>query len=207
MPRYAYAGSDTCSVEDLSIRFINPDGRFWSGTFESARGGHIEIMSWPEAESVVFVAVNALYIIDWSDPAIFCGFAAQTRINNVMFDEQGRRLFVAESRAVHAYDCNRNLLWISNVLDGFDDTTLMNCEDSVLTISVKEETGLPRWSIQLREKDGTACLRPRSNSCSDSREVDSRVSPVTSFPASKAFFPDGIFARRRGVTSRIPGRG
>jgi hypothetical protein len=131
----------------------------WTGFFECARGRHLEILTWPEANAIVIAAMNALYIVNPNTPDRFIGFAAPIEIDGVAFDESGRHMFAAESLRVYCFSSDHLFRWISEPLDGYG-AHLLTCRQGVLLVRVLQyEQDPDRDSasslIRLRAEDGT----------------------------------------------------
>jgi hypothetical protein len=118
-------------------------------------------MLWDEAESVVVVTPNALYIIDSTHPETSVGFTAvaPAKIGNAIFDESRAMLFVAESLHIRAYGLDRELLWISELPEGHDPV-IRSCVNGVLSVDI-EHDGERGKSIRIRAQDGTIVRWPR----------------------------------------------
>jgi hypothetical protein len=164
--KYAFAFPSSQPAEDVHVRLKNADGTRWIGIFECARGRHVDVIPWPEANAVVVVAANAVYIVDSSAPDQFSGFAAPVEVNGITFDESARHMFVAESLRVYAFSCDRHLKWISEPLDGYD-ARFCGCGGRVLAVKVRQadvhgvELDEAEPSVmRLRTEDGTI-LRSR----------------------------------------------
>jgi hypothetical protein len=161
MLKYSYPGPHDLPTHEIAVRFLYPNGRSWIGTFECARDRRLNIMPWDEAESVVVVTPNALYIIDSSHPEISVGFTAvaPAKIGNAIFNESRAMLFVAESLRIRAYGLDRKLLWISELPEGHDPV-IQRCVNGVLSVDIENDDER-RKSIQIRAKDGTIVRWPR----------------------------------------------
>ena len=170
MATYAFPGSNHTGKIKLPVRYTRPDGTAWSGDFECAVGQNVNILHWPEANSIVVLAANALYIVNPENPDYFYGFEAPIRIDNAMFDERGERLFVAESKRIHAYSREPRLLWVSQDLNGYD-AKLTECANGLVMVELKEDSELadelddqsiPRRIVRIRAEDGAIVPWPDS---------------------------------------------
>lgn len=166
--KYGYPMPSNHVLQDVLVRLISPPDlpagvAPWIGVFECARGRHVDVVPWPEAEAVVVSAANAAYIVNPRSPEQFTGFSAQVEINGIAFDEGNEHLYIAESLRVHAFSKDRRLRWISEPLDGYD-ARLCGCSGRIVAVEVKHD-GVseddPQTSvIRLRAEDGTI-LRSR----------------------------------------------
>jgi hypothetical protein len=160
MLKYSYPGPHDLPTHEIAVRF-HADGRSWIGTFEYARDRRLNIMPWDEAESVVVVTPNALYIIDSTHPEVSIGFTAvaPAKIGNAIFDESRAMLFVAGSLGIRAYGLDRKLLWISELIEGYNPV-IRSCVNGVLSVDIESDDER-RKSIQIRAKDGAIIRWPR----------------------------------------------
>jgi hypothetical protein len=160
MKRYAWPTSGNFARHELVVRLFEDGRTRWAGIFECALARHLDILLWPEANALVVLAANALYLVNTAHPDDFSGFAAEIEIRQALFDDGRERLFVADSRRIHAWSRNRKLLWVSPALDGYD-AVISHCLHGVLTIEYKEDIEVPedreppRATVQLRAEDGT----------------------------------------------------
>jgi hypothetical protein len=155
-------------LEDVHVRIRTAGAardNGWVGSFECARGRHIDVIPWPAANAVVVAAANGVYIVDPAHPEQFNGFAAPVEINGVMFDESGRHMFVAESLRVYAFSSDKLFRWMSEPLDGHG-VRFRGCGGRVLAIEVRHAEPEPDSEesspslVRLRTEDGTI-LRSR----------------------------------------------
>jgi hypothetical protein len=164
--KYGFPLSAHQPVEDVHVRIKTAGAdqdNGWVGSFECARGRHIEVIPWAAANAVVVVAANGVYIVDPAHPEQFNGFAAPVEINGVMFDESGRNMFVAESLRVYAFSSDGLLRWMSEPLEGHG-VRFRACGGRVLAIEVRQAEAdgeeSPPSLVRLRTEDGTI-LRSR----------------------------------------------
>lgn len=162
--KYAFPLAGSLPVDDVHVRFPTPDGAVWIGIFECARGRHVDVIPWPQANAVVVVAANAVYIVDPTIPEKFNGFAAPVEINGVTFDESAQHMFVAESLRIYAFSSDRLFRWISEPLDGYG-AQFRGCGGRVLAVEVRQSDPEPESEespsvVRLRTEDGTI-LRSR----------------------------------------------
>lgn len=169
--KYAFPLGANQPVENIRVRLTTgkaataSNGTQWTGIFECARGRHVDVMPWSEANAVVVAAASAVYIVDPSAPEHFSGFAAPVEINGVTFDESRQHMFVADSVRIYAFSSDRLLRWISEPLHGYG-ARFRGCGGRVLAVELKQcelesEGEEPAPSvIRLRTEDGTI-LRSR----------------------------------------------
>jgi hypothetical protein len=152
-------------VDDIHVRFTTSRDTRWTGIFECARSRHVGVLPWPAAKAVVVAAANAVYIVDPDNPQQFSGLAAPVEINDVIFDESARHMFVADSLRMYAFSPDRLLQWISEPLDGYG-AHFRGCRGRVLAVQLKHYELQPEYEeetpslIRLRTEDGTI-LRSR----------------------------------------------
>jgi hypothetical protein len=161
MLKYSYPGPQSLPTREVSFRCHCGDGRSWIGTFECARDRRLEITRWDEAESILVLAANALYIIDFIHPEIFDGFTTTppVKIGNLIFDENRARLFVSEGSRIRAYGIDRKMLWTSGPFEGVN-AVIRKCVNGSLSIDIEDEEGHFK-DIQVRADDGTIIRWPR----------------------------------------------
>jgi hypothetical protein len=164
--KYCFPFPGTSPTEDIRVQVTVPDqAQKWIGTFECARGKHIEVISWREAGSIVVAAANGVYIVNPRTPEKFNGVSAPIEITGVTFDETKEHLFVAESLRIYAFHSDGAFRWMSETLDGYD-ARLRACGGRVLAVEIHAvdpaseiEESAPTL-IRLRTEDGTI-LRSR----------------------------------------------
>jgi hypothetical protein len=136
------------------VRFWNDDGEEWVGNFQGRQDWSTKIVLWPEAQSIVVLAMDNFYLVDETSPDRYVTLDSFGLVDDVMLDEERKLLFVAESTAIHAYGQDRRLLWSQTALNGYD-AQLQSCATGVLTVDVEEELGGERRIVRLLATDGT----------------------------------------------------
>jgi hypothetical protein len=164
--KYSFPLPANDPVEDVHVRFRSQDtGALWTGVFECARGRHVDVVPWTQADAIVVVAANAIYIVDPRFPEKFNGVAAPVEITGITFDETGRHMFVAESLRVYAFSSDGRFRWISEPFDGYG-ARFRGCGGRVLAVEINPAEPDPDGEpvepslIRLRTEDGTI-LRSR----------------------------------------------
>ena len=152
VPRHFHLGHPTPRVEGFVVRFWNADGSEWVGNFEGFQDWTTKIVLWPKADSIVVLAMDNFYLVDAGNPDSYVTLDSQTLVDDVMLDDEGSVLFVAESTRIHAYGRDRRRLWTRSELGGYD-AQLVTCSCGVLTIEVEEELGGARKTLRLSVKD------------------------------------------------------
>ncbi len=76
------------------------------------------------------------------------------RITGVLFNEDGRMLFISDGIRIFGYGTDRRLAWVREGLGGYD-IEMESCLAGVLTIQLEEEMGETRKIIRLLAKDGS----------------------------------------------------
>src|SRR5579871_1556803 len=108
--KYFHLGHPTPWAEGLVIKFFAADESSWVGNFQrSTYVRRTDVISWPEANTIIVIAAGALYLIDAANPA---EYRSLKLINGVLFDENREILFVGESIRIHAFDKDRKLRWV-----------------------------------------------------------------------------------------------
>ena len=159
--RYDFPPAANQSIDDLHVR--TPESPQWTGIFGCARGGHVEVFPWPGANALVVAASNALYIVDPDTPERFSGIPAPIGITDVIFDEEAREMFVADSLRIYSFSVEGLLRWVSEPLEGYT-AHFLACKGRVLAVEVKQPVpgieDMHDLVMRLRTEDGTI-LRSR----------------------------------------------
>jgi hypothetical protein len=146
--RYCFSAAG----DDLHVRLSGFD---WAGLFSCAPRRHVEALWWPAAHAVVVAAGSALYLVDPDAPTQFGGFEGLFGITDLIFDESGDRLFVADSVRVHAFSADRRLRWVSEELGGFD-ARFVGAGGRVVALRVTSvDDDEVHETVRLRAEDGT----------------------------------------------------
>ncbi len=146
--------------EELHVHFGG-----WSGVFECLEKRHVEVLTWPEANALVVVTSNAVYLVNPEIPGKFSGVLAPIGITDVTFDKAAGHMFVAGSVRVYAFTSDLRFRWISEALEGYG-AHFRGCGGRVVAVDVKQsEPGpdgveAPTAVVRLRAEDGTV-LRSR----------------------------------------------
>ena len=154
-PLHFHTGLPTPWAEGFVVRFWNEDETEWVGNFQGRQDWSTKILLWPEAQSIVVLAMDNFYLVDAVKPDSYVTLESFALVDNLMLGDENRLLFVAESTAVHAFDRERRLLWSRRIVNGYD-LQLTRCADGVLVVDVERELGGPRREIHISTKDGTA---------------------------------------------------
>jgi hypothetical protein len=136
------------------VRFWNAGGSEWVGNFQGLQDWSTKIVLWPEADSIVVLAMDNLYLVDAGNPDNYVTLDSQRLVDDVILDDQHELLFVAASTEILAYGRDRRLLWTRNGLGGYD-VQLGTCANGILTVEVEGELGEATKTIRLSVKDGT----------------------------------------------------
>lgn len=152
-PTDFHLGHPTPWAEGVVIRFWRADGSHWAGNFQGRQDRHTKVMLWPEADSVVVIASGGLYLVNASNPDIYCTVDGQSLVGDAILDEGHNVLLVTDLWTVRAFGRDRQLLWRQSDLDGYDPQ-FQTCRDGVLTVEVEEELGGVCKPIRLRVADG-----------------------------------------------------
>jgi hypothetical protein len=134
------------------VRFWDDDddGTEWVGNFQGRQNWSPKIFHWPEAESMVVLATNDLYLVGASNPD---DYTILEYVDDVMMDEERSLLFGFAFSAVHAFGRNRRKIWSQERLNGYDPQ-FESCREGVLSVVVEEELGGGRKVVRLSAQDG-----------------------------------------------------
>ena len=86
-PRHFHTGHPTPWAEGLVIRFWNEDGTEWVGNFQGHRSR--EIVLWREADAVVVLVMDNLYVVDAHNPEHYITVPSD-EFGQIMFDTEHR---------------------------------------------------------------------------------------------------------------------
>ena len=156
VPLHFHAGHPTPWAEGLVIRFWNEDESEWVGNFQGRQDWSTRILDWPEAETLVVLPMDNLYLFDARNPSEYItvpedGF---TLVDDVMFDNDHRFLFVAANTRVFGIGQDRRVAWTNEIIRGYD-AQLLECSNGVLLVDVEQELGGARRTIRLSAKNGS----------------------------------------------------
>jgi hypothetical protein len=151
---YFHSGHPTPWKEGFVVRFWNQDGTGWVGNFQGLQNRGAKVVLWPEADSVIVVAMDAFYLLDAHNPDNYVTLGSVGPVDDVMLDGDHMHLFVSESEQIRGYGRDRRLLWTRSGLGGYD-AQLKGCAEGVLTVEVEEELGAATRTLRLSTKDGT----------------------------------------------------
>ena len=140
LPLHFHTGHPTPWAEGIVIRFRNEDGTEWVGNFQSRSGG-AEAILWPEANAVAVIAGGDFYLIDAKDPDSYTTLGSQCIASEVVLNEHRNVLVVAEGYGLHAFDTNRNRIWLKGP-SGFIRRIVGSAGTSV-TVEIEDEDGGP----------------------------------------------------------------
>jgi|SRR5579859_488699 len=151
--KYFHVGHPTPWSEGLVVRFSCCDGSEWVGNFQGLQDWSTKVLLWPEADSVVVIAMDNFYLVDTQNPDSYVTLDSQLLVDDVTLDNEHTILFVLASTTVLAFGRDRRLLWRQNALGGYD-AQFHTCADGVLALEVEEELGGERKIVRLSCKDG-----------------------------------------------------
>jgi hypothetical protein len=137
----------------LVVRFWRADGDHWVGTFQGIQDWSNKVMLWPEADSVVVISHDALYLVNASDPANHVSADFGVLADDVMLDDTHNVLFVASPGTILAFGRDRQLIWSQSEVGGYCPE-FRTCKDGVLTVEVEDESGDGRQLVRLIVENG-----------------------------------------------------
>jgi hypothetical protein len=151
--KYFHVGHPTPWSEGPVVRFSRSDGSEWVGNFQGLQDWSTKVLLWPEADSVVVIAMDNFYLVDAQNPDAYVTLDSQLLVDDVMLDDDHKILFVVASTTVLAFGRDRRLLWRQNALGGYD-AQFQACADGVLALEVEEELRGERKVVRLSSNDG-----------------------------------------------------
>lgn len=153
IPKHFHLGHPTPWAEGFVVRFWKADGSEWVGNFQGGGFGHTELVAWPEANAIVVIAADNLYLVDSQDPGKYVTLGPQCLVSGAILNEDRTKLFVAEQYRVIAYGRDRRPIWESKGLGGL--IISIGRMGGVLAVEVEPEMGEPLVTVRLSADDGS----------------------------------------------------
>jgi hypothetical protein len=152
-PLYFHSQQPTPWAEGLVVRFWRADGSEWVGNFQGKQDWSTKVLLWPEADSVIVMAMDNLYLLDAGNPRNYVAADSELLVDDVMFDDDRNALFVAANGTILAFGRNRRLIWRRDSLREFD-ARFQSCANGILSVDVEEELGGERKILHFSVNDG-----------------------------------------------------
>ena len=152
-PMYFHSQHPTPWAEGLVVRFWRADGSQWVGNFQGKQDWSTKVLPWPEADSIIVIAMDNFYLLDAGNPVNYVTAGSELLIDDVMFDDDRNALFVAANTTILAFGRNRQLIWRRDSLREFD-AQFRRSANGILSVDVEEELGGERKILHLSVNDG-----------------------------------------------------
>src|SRR5262249_27350003 len=131
VPKHFHTGHPTPWTEDVVLRFFCVDNKSWLGNFQGLQDWGVSVLLWREADALIVLARDNFYLVSAMNPDEYQTLDPPDLVDSVLLDESQNILFVADTRAIHAFnrDCRR--IWTQSGI-GWSFPQLKGCSEGVL---------------------------------------------------------------------------
>ena len=150
---YFHSQPPTPWAEGLVVRFWRADGSEWVGNFQGKQDWSTKVLLWPEADSIIVIAMDNFYLLDAGNPGNYVTVDSELLVDDAMLDDKRNTLFVAANTIILAFGRDRRLIWRRDTLKDFD-ARFQACANGILSVNVEEELDGERKILQFSVNDG-----------------------------------------------------
>ena len=152
------------------LRFVSSVGESWTGNFQGGSIGRIDVLEWPEANSLAVLVGDAFYLIDSTRPDVYVTLGEESSVSAVLLTGDRARLVVGDGRCLFGFGTDRHVVWSRDDLGGYV-LDLAPEGDDILRAEIEIEMGERTRVVRIfaenghsvRRFDWRRVLRPRAS--------------------------------------------